>query len=72
MTSPQLARHPVTVLGQRRRPVVGGDTLCLPPPRLRVLPSVTAGLGRERALRSGIRVAHGERTVAGPDGRECG
>ncbi|MFF7732711.1 MULTISPECIES: aminotransferase class IV [unclassified Streptomyces] len=46
------------------------DTLCLPPSRLPVLPSVTAGLVRERALRLGLRIAHRERTVAGLDGRE--
>lgn len=46
------------------------DTLCLPPPRLPVLPGVTAGLIQERALRSGIRIAHRERTVAELDGRE--
>lgn len=46
------------------------DTLCLPPPRLPVLPSVTAGLIQERALRSGLRIAHRERTVAELDGRE--
>jgi branched-subunit amino acid aminotransferase/4-amino-4-deoxychorismate lyase len=46
------------------------DTLCLPPPRLPVLPGVTAGLIQERALRSGIRIAHRERTVAGLDGHE--
>ncbi|MDQ0715717.1 branched-subunit amino acid aminotransferase/4-amino-4-deoxychorismate lyase [Streptomyces luteogriseus] len=46
------------------------DTLCLPPPRLPVLPSVTAGLVQERALRSGFRIAHRERTVAELDGRE--
>ncbi len=46
------------------------DTLCLPPPGLPVLPGVTAGLIQERALRSGIRVAHRERTVAELDGRE--
>ncbi|MEU0245737.1 aminotransferase class IV [Streptomyces sp. NPDC006235] len=46
------------------------DTLCLPPPRLPVLPGVTAGLVQERALRSGIRIAHRERTVAELDGRE--
>ncbi|MFJ4535718.1 aminotransferase class IV [Streptomyces tibetensis] len=46
------------------------DTLCLPPPRLPVLPSVTSGLVQERALRSGFRIAHRERTVAELDGRE--
>lgn len=47
-----------------------GDTLCLPPPRLPVLPGVTVGLVRERAARSGITVAHRERTLAELDGRE--
>jgi len=47
-----------------------GDTLCLPPPRLPVLPGVTVGLVRERAVRSGITVAHRERTLAELDGRE--
>ncbi|SMQ18427.1 hypothetical protein SAMN06272771_4877 [Streptomyces sp. Ag82_O1-12] len=31
---------------------------------------MTAGLVQERALRSGFRIAHRERTVAGLDGRE--
>ncbi|MFJ5301424.1 aminotransferase class IV [Streptomyces sp. NPDC088350] len=46
------------------------DTLCLPSPRLPVLPGVTAALIQERALRTGVRVAHRERTVADLDGRE--
>ena len=46
------------------------DTLCLPPPRLPVLPGVTVALVQERARREGIAVAHRERTVAGLDGRE--
>lgn len=46
------------------------DTLCLPPPRLPLLPGVTAALVRERALREGVRVAHRERTVPELDGRE--
>ena len=46
------------------------DTLCLPPPRLPLLPGVTAGLVQERAVRSGIRVAHRERTLAELEGRE--
>lgn len=46
------------------------DTLCLPSPRLPVLAGVTVGLIQERARRSGIRVAHRERTVAELDGRE--
>jgi branched-subunit amino acid aminotransferase/4-amino-4-deoxychorismate lyase len=45
-------------------------TLCLPPPRLPVLPGVTLALILERARRDGIRVAHRERTVAELDGRE--
>ncbi|MFF0158888.1 aminotransferase class IV [Streptomyces sp. NPDC005263] len=46
------------------------DTLCLPPPRLPVLPGVTVGLIQEQAARTGTRVAHRERTVAELDGRE--
>ncbi|MGW0574408.1 aminotransferase class IV [Streptomyces sp. NPDC002920] len=46
------------------------DTLCLPPPRLPLLPGVTAGLVQERAVRSGITIAHRERTLAELDGRE--
>ncbi|WP_394815789.1 aminotransferase class IV [Streptomyces gibsoniae] len=46
------------------------DTLRLPPPRLPLLPGVTAGLIQERAVRHGIRVAHRERTLAALDGRE--
>ena len=46
------------------------DTLCLPPPRLPVLPGVTVALVQERAVRSGIRVAHRERTLAELAGRE--
>ncbi|GGZ94723.1 aminotransferase class IV [Streptomyces bluensis] len=46
------------------------DTLCLPPPRLPVLPGVTMALVQERATRTGIRVAHHERTLAELDGRE--
>ncbi|MFF3203183.1 aminotransferase class IV [Streptomyces sp. NPDC002962] len=46
------------------------DRLCLPPPRLPVLPGVTVGLVRERAERSGITVARRERTLAELDGRE--
>ncbi|GCB46598.1 aminodeoxychorismate lyase [Streptomyces sp. NL15-2K] len=46
------------------------DTLCLPPPRLPVLPGVTVGLIQERARHRGIRVAHRERAVAELDGRE--
>jgi len=46
------------------------DTLCLPPPRLPVLPGVTVALVQERARREGIRVDHRERTVAELDGRE--
>ncbi len=46
------------------------DTLCLPAPQLPVLPGVTAALVQERARRTGLRVAHRERTVADLDGRE--
>ncbi|MDN0195259.1 aminotransferase class IV [Streptomyces sp. S.PNR 29] len=46
------------------------DTLCLPPPRLPVLPGVTTGLIQDRARRSGIRIAHRERTVDELEGRE--
>ncbi|MET7730981.1 aminotransferase class IV [Streptomyces sp. NPDC005402] len=46
------------------------DTLCLPPPRLPVLPGVTVALVQERAGREGVPVAHRERTVAQLDGRE--
>ncbi|MGW4909624.1 aminotransferase class IV [Streptomyces sp. NPDC004270] len=46
------------------------DTLCLPPPRLPLLPGVTVALIRERATRCGIRVAHRERTLAQLDGHE--
>jgi branched-subunit amino acid aminotransferase/4-amino-4-deoxychorismate lyase len=46
------------------------DTLCLPPPRLPVLPGVTVALVQERARREGIPVAHRERTVAELGGRE--
>ncbi|PIM68891.1 aminotransferase class IV [Streptomyces sp. JV178] len=46
------------------------DTLCLPPPRLPVLPGVTTALLLERAARTGVRVAHRERSLADLDGRE--
>ncbi|MFF4251228.1 aminotransferase class IV [Streptomyces sp. NPDC001663] len=46
------------------------DTLCLPSPQLPVLPGVTVALVQERARRTGIRIAHRERTVAELDGRE--
>ncbi|WP_329220381.1 aminotransferase class IV [Streptomyces sp. NBC_01485] len=46
------------------------DTLCQPPPRLPHLPGVTAALIQERALHSGIRTAHRERTVTELAGRE--
>nr|WP_203614919.1 aminotransferase class IV [Streptomyces sp. SID13726] len=46
------------------------DTLCLPPPRLPVLPGVTVALIQDRARREGLRVDHRERTVAELDGRE--
>ncbi|MFJ9565424.1 aminotransferase class IV [Streptomyces fuscichromogenes] len=47
-----------------------GDTLCLPPPRLPVLPGVTQALVQERAERLGIGVAHRERTLADLADRE--
>ncbi|MEU6145437.1 aminotransferase class IV [Streptomyces sp. NPDC047081] len=46
------------------------DTLCLPPPLLPVLPGVTVALIQDRARRTGVRVAHRERTIAELDGRE--
>ncbi|WP_037679639.1 aminotransferase class IV [Streptomyces griseus] len=46
------------------------DTLCLPSPHLPVLPGVTIGLIQERAARSGIRVAHRDRTLEELDGLE--
>ncbi|MEU9344863.1 aminotransferase class IV [Streptomyces sp. NPDC048278] len=46
------------------------DTLCLPPPRLPVLPGVTLALIQERAGHTGIRVAHHERTLAELTDRE--
>lgn len=46
------------------------DTLCLPPPRLPVLPGVTLALIQERARHEGIEVAHRERTVPELAGRE--
>ncbi|MER5429608.1 aminotransferase class IV [Streptomyces sp. NPDC002588] len=46
------------------------DCLCLPPAGSPVLPGITAGLIQERAVRSGIPVAHRERTVAELAGRE--
>ncbi|MCX4764493.1 aminotransferase class IV [Streptomyces sp. NBC_01275] len=46
------------------------DTLCLPAARLPVLPGVTMGLVRERAVRLGVPVAHRERALAELDGRE--
>ena len=46
------------------------DTLCLPSPQLPVLAGVTTALIQERAQRTGIRVAHRERTLADLDGRE--
>ncbi|MBO4260575.1 aminotransferase class IV [Streptomyces griseorubiginosus] len=46
------------------------DTLCLPPPRLPVLPGVTVALIQERAHREGVRLAHRTRTMAELDGRE--
>ncbi|WP_460068697.1 aminotransferase class IV [Streptomyces sp. YKOK-I1] len=47
-----------------------GDTLCLPPSRLPLLPSVTTALVLERAVREGFRVDRRERTVAELDGLE--
>ncbi|WP_371662168.1 aminotransferase class IV [Streptomyces sp. NBC_00280] len=46
------------------------DTLCLPSPQLPVLAGVTVALIQERAQRTGIRVAHRERTLADLDDRE--
>lgn len=46
------------------------DTLCTPPPRLPVLAGVTMAMVQERAARTGIRIAHHERTLAELDGRE--
>ncbi|MEU9171789.1 aminotransferase class IV [Streptomyces sp. NPDC048420] len=46
------------------------DTLCLPSPRLPVLPGVTVALIQERALHTGVRIAHRERTLPELDGRE--
>ncbi|MBP5859665.1 aminotransferase class IV [Streptomyces scabiei] len=46
------------------------DTLCLPPPRLPLLAGVTLALVLERAARTGIQVAHRERSLAELDGRE--
>ncbi|WP_338894511.1 aminotransferase class IV [Streptomyces sp. TG1A-60] len=47
-----------------------GDTLCLPPPRLPLLAGVTLALVQERAARTGVRIAHRERSLAELDGRE--
>ncbi|MDX3457794.1 aminotransferase class IV [Streptomyces sp. ME02-8801-2C] len=46
------------------------DTLCLPSPQLPVLAGVTSALIQERAQRTGVRVAHRERTLADLAGRE--
>ena len=46
------------------------DTLCLPSPQLPVLTGVTTALIQERAQRTGIRVAHRERTLADLEDRE--
>ncbi|MFK0157502.1 aminotransferase class IV [Streptomyces sp. NPDC090493] len=46
------------------------DTLCLPSPRLPVLPGVTLALIRERAEHTGIRTAHRERTLTELAARE--
>ncbi|MDX3580861.1 aminotransferase class IV [Streptomyces europaeiscabiei] len=40
------------------------DTLCLPPPRLPLLAGVTMALVQERAARTGVRIAHRERSLA--------
>lgn len=46
------------------------DALCLPPPRLPLLAGVTMALVQERAARTGVRVAHRERSLAELAGRE--
>ncbi|MFJ2113750.1 MULTISPECIES: aminotransferase class IV [unclassified Streptomyces] len=46
------------------------DTLCLPSPRLPVLPGVTTAIIQDHAGESGIRVLHRERTLAELAGRE--
>ncbi|MEU9191341.1 aminotransferase class IV [Streptomyces sp. NPDC048484] len=46
------------------------DVLCLPPPQLPILAGVTTGLVQEHALRSGIQLAHRERTLDQLAGRE--
>ena len=46
------------------------DTLCLPPPRLPVLPGVTLALIQEHAEHTGIRTAHRERTLTELAARE--
>ncbi|MDQ0932120.1 aminotransferase class IV [Streptomyces turgidiscabies] len=46
------------------------DTLCLPSPQLPVLTGVTTALIQERAQRTGVRVAHRERTLADLEDRE--
>ncbi|MDT0565915.1 aminotransferase class IV [Streptomyces sp. DSM 3412] len=46
------------------------DTLCLPPPRLPLLAGVTVALVLEHAARTGVRVAHRERSLGELDGRE--
>ena len=46
------------------------DALCVPAPRLPILAGVTTGFIQERALRSGIQLAHRERTLDQLAGRE--
>ncbi|GAA3868275.1 aminotransferase class IV [Streptomyces lacrimifluminis] len=46
------------------------DTLCLPSPQLPVLAGVTVALIQQHAQRTGVRVAHRERTLADLDGCE--
>ncbi|MDX3644451.1 aminotransferase class IV [Streptomyces sp. MB09-02B] len=46
------------------------DTLCLPPPRLPLLAGVTKALVLEHAARTGVQVAHRERSLAELDGHE--
>lgn len=46
------------------------ETLCIPSPSLPVLAGVTTGLIQQRALLSGVDVAHRRRTLPHLDGRE--